>query len=218
LTRRSGVAKRSDCGETWMINLAAVDEYAVILDQARASIAAGRIPDWSVLETRVKAVAQQPRAQADPEQESLALRQLKLLASVQRARARVAPPEAVGRGAATRSRPAALRERPTITGNMEVRRETDGAAYVLRWEAATDVLEWVVRLSERNGPRGGYLVLEERALPGGAVSVELPLGANALRVHLLGRGRGGKLVRRAVMSPLTPESWGERWQRRASAA
>jgi hypothetical protein len=48
--------------------------------------------------------------------------------------------------------------------------------------------------------------------------VEVPLGPKALRVHLLGRGRGGKLVRRAVMSPLTPESWGERWQRRASAA
>ncbi|HEX7525899.1 MAG TPA: hypothetical protein VF327_06290, partial [Gaiellaceae bacterium] len=75
-----------------------------------------------------------------------------------------------------------------------------------------------VRISERSGPRGGYVVREERELPAGATSFELPLGADALRVHLLGRGRGGKLVRRAVMSPLTPESWGERWQRRASAA
>ena len=41
-------------------------------------------------------------------------------------------------------------------------------------------------------------------LPAGATSVEVPLGATALRVHLLGRGRGGRLVRRAVMSPLTP--------------
>ena len=35
-----------------------MDEYAVILDQARASITAGRTPDWSVLEARVQAVAQ----------------------------------------------------------------------------------------------------------------------------------------------------------------
>ena len=194
-----------------------MDEYAVILDQARASIAAGRTPDWSVLEARVKALALHPRAPADPDQERQALQQLKLLASVQRARARVAPPEGVARAASTR-RPVALRERPTITGNMEVRRESDGKAFVLRWDASPGVLEWVVRFSERSDPRGGYVVLDERALPGGALSVELPLGENALRVHLLGRGRGGKLVRRAVMSPLTPESWGERWQRRASAA
>jgi hypothetical protein len=194
-----------------------VDEYAVILDQARASIAAGRTPAWSVLEARVKAVAQRPRGQVDSEQEVRALQQLKLLASVQRARVRVAPPETVERKTSTK-RPVALRERPTITGNMEVRRESDGKVFALHWDAAPGVLEWVVRLSERNDPRGGYAVLEERALPGNALSVELPLGENALRVHLLGRGRGGKLVRRAVMSPLTPESWGERWQRRASAA
>jgi len=193
-----------------------VDDYAVILDQTRASIAAGRTPDWSVLEARVKAVAQRPRRQADPEQEARALKQLQLLASVQRARARVTP-AAPERAVPTR-RPVALRERPTITGNMEVRRDTDGHAFVLRWDAAPGVLEWVVRLSERRDPRGGYVVREERELPAGATSVEVPLGTHALRVHLLGRGRGGKLVRRAVLSTLTPESWGERWQRRASAA
>jgi hypothetical protein len=195
-----------------------VDEYAVILDQARASIAAGRTPDWSVLEARVQAVALRPRAKGerDRDQEARALKQLRVLASVQRARARVTP--ASDEGAKPTRRPAALRERPTITGNMEVTRGTDGRAFVLRWEAAPDVLEWVVRVSERHGPRGGYVVREERQLPAGATSVEVPLGASALRVHLLGRGRGGRLVRRAVMSPLTRESWGERWQRRASAA
>lgn len=193
-----------------------MDEYTVILDQARASIAAGRIPDWSVLESRVKAVARHPRRQADPAQEARALKQLQLLASVQRARARITP-AAPERPAPTR-RPVALRERPTITGNMEVRRDSEGDAFLLRWDAAPGVLQWVVRVSERRDPRGGYVVREEQELPAAATSVEVPLGASALRIHLLGRGRGGKLLRRAVMSPLTPESWGERWQRRASAA
>jgi hypothetical protein len=192
-----------------------VEEYTIILDQARASIASGRTPDWSVLEARVKAVAQQPRAHVDPEQEARALQQLQLLASVQRARARIAP-AATDRPA--RTRPSALRERPTITGNTEVRRDREGEAFVLRWDAAPGVLAWVVRVSERSDPRGGYAVRSERELPAGTTSVDVPLGPNALRVHLLGRGRGGKLVRRAVMSPLTPESWDERWQRRASAA
>jgi hypothetical protein len=186
-----------------------VDEYGTILGQARAGIAAGRTPNWQVLEARIKAVTP-----ADPALERRALQQLKTLTSLARARARVTPPPPV---APTSQRPA-LRERPTITGNMEVRRERAGEAFVLHWDAAPGVLEWAVRLSERSDPRGGYVVREERELGAAATSVELPLGANALRVHLLGRGRGGKLVRRAVMSPLTPDSWGERWQRRASAA
>lgn len=187
-----------------------MDEYAVILGQARAGIAAGRTPNWQVLEARIKAVTP-----ADPALEDRALKQLKTLTSLARARARITPPPPT---AAPTRRPSALRERPTITGNMEVRRETEGEAFVLRWDAAPGVLEWRVRLSERSDPRGGYVVREERELPAGATSVEVPLGVKALRVHLLGRGRGGKLVRRAVMSTLTPESWGERWQRRASAA
>ena len=193
-----------------------MDEYTVILDQARASVAAGRAPDWSVLERRVRAVAERPRATVDPDDERRALHQLQLLASVQRARARVAPGEP--RREPQVRRPVALRERPTISGNMEVRRETSGGSFLLGWDAVPGVLAWTLRVSERRDPRGGYVVREERELPANATSAELALGERPLRVHLLGRGRGGKLVRRAVMSPLTPESWSERWQRRASAA
>jgi hypothetical protein len=193
--------------------LAAVsgDPYAVILDQARASVAAGRSPDWTVLEGRVRAVRV---AERDPAAEQRALQQLKVLASVQRARARRAPePSPV-----PVRRPAILRDRPTITGTMDVRRERAGEQFVLRWDRRPDVLHWEVRVSERVGTRGQYEVREERELPGDATELELPLGEVALRIHLIGRGRGGKLVRRAVMSSLTTESWGERWQRRASAA
>jgi hypothetical protein len=193
-----------------------MDVYKVILDQARASIAAGRAPDWAVLAERVRAVARRPRTQADPEAESRALRQLELLASLHRARTRVVPVEP--RPQAPAPRPQALRERPGISGNMDVRRETADGAFVLRWESAPGVLSWTVRISERGDPRGAYAGVEERELPAGATSAELTFGGGALRVHLLGRGRGGKLVRRAVMSPLTPETWGVRWQRRASAA
>jgi hypothetical protein len=49
-------------------------------------------------------------------------------------------------------------------------------------------------------------------------NLELPLGDRSARVHLLGRSRGGKLVRRAIISGLTRDSWDERWQRRASAS
>jgi hypothetical protein len=195
--------------------LAAVsgDPYAVILDQARASVAAGRDPDWSVLEARVRGVRERERNAAA---ELLALQQLKALASVQRARARLAP--ATTSAPAPVRRPALLRDRPTITGTMDVRRERDGDRFVLRWDRRPDVLRWEVRVSERVGTRGQYEAREERELSGDATELDVPVSDVALRIHLIGRGRGGKLVRRAVMSSLTRESWGERWQRRASAA
>ena len=188
------------------------DPYAVILDQARASVAAGRNPDWSVLEARLRAVRS---AERDPAAERRAVEQLKALASVQRARARLTPATAA---APAPARPTLLRDRPTITGTMEVRRERDGDRFVLRWERQPDVLQWEVRVAERVGTRGQYEALEERELQGDATELDVPLGGVALRIHLIGRGRGGKLVRRAVMSSLTRESWGARWQRRASAA
>jgi hypothetical protein len=195
--------------------LAAVsgDPYAVILDQARASVAAGRNPDWSVLEARLRAVR---HAERDSAAERRALQQLKALASVQRARALLAP--TTSSAPAPVRRPALLRDRPTITGTMDVRRERDGDRFVLRWERRPDVLQWEVRVSERVGTRGQYEAREERELPSDATELDVPVSDVALRIHLIGRGRGGKLVRRAVMSSLTRESWGDRWQRRASAA
>ena len=87
------------------------DPYAVILDQARASVAAGRSPDWTVLESRVRAVR---AAERDPAAERRALQQLKV------ARVGAAGTRAARAGAVARSRcarPAILRDRPTITGH-----------------------------------------------------------------------------------------------------
>jgi len=80
------------------------------------------------------------------------------------------------------------------------------------------VTEWEVRISERATGARDYAVRETATLPATATTIELPLGDAPLRVHLLGRGRGGRLVRRAIVSGLTRESWEERWERRATAS
>jgi hypothetical protein len=176
-----------------------------IIDEARAAVAAGRAPDWKALRDRLRALGGDQRE---------ALRRLERVGAVHRARASVAtavPPPA----APARSRAALLRSRATVTGNMDVRRG-DGTA--LTWAREPKVTAWELRISERPDPRGDYEVREAGELAGEATSVELPLGETPLRVHLLGRDRGGRLVRRAILSGLTLDTWGDRWQRRASAS
>jgi hypothetical protein len=80
------------------------------------------------------------------------------------------------------------------------------------------VASWEVRISERPDPRADYVVQETLTLPAATTSVGLPLGDVPLRVHVLGRSRDGRLVRRALISALTRETWSDRWQRRASAS
>jgi len=197
--------------------------YAAIVDEARAEIAAGRKPSAAALEARLRAVGVRERSQGDATRtgaigraERRALEQLHRVLTVHRARALLArepsPPPAPATAAPLR---AALRARPTISGNMDVRREGDAT---LGWEAAAAVTGWEVRISERPDTRVDYVVRETLSLPATATAVELPLGERPLRVHLLGRGRDGRLLRRAVISALTRASWGERWERRASAS
>jgi len=179
-----------------------------ILDEARALLAAGADPDWKALRDRLRSLDLPPATQRD------ALRRLERLGAVQRARATVGrrddpPPPAPP------LRRTPFRTRATITGNMDVRR---GTGDTLVWPAERAVATWELRISERPDPRGDYEVRESGELPGEATSVELPLGDIPLRVHLLGRDRSGRLVRRAIVSGLTRETWAERWQRRASAS
>jgi hypothetical protein len=86
------------------------------------------------------------------------------------------------------------------------------------WDAAPGVVGWELRVSARPDPRSDYELLETRELPADATSAEIPLGDEALKVHLLGRARDGRLLRRAVIAGLTRDGWAERWQRRASAS
>ena len=175
-----------------------------IIDEARALVAAGGTPDWKLLRDRIRALGGDQRE---------ALRRLERVGAVHRARRSVAPKEAAP--APAPSRPALLKSRATITGNMDVRR---GSGTTLEWRREAKVTTWELRISERRDRRGDYELRESGELPGEATSVELPLGDAPVRVHLLGRDRGGRLVRRAILSGLTLETWSDRWQRKASAS
>jgi hypothetical protein len=176
-----------------------------IIDHARALVAAGDAPDWKELRDRIRALGGDQRE---------ALRRLERVGAVQRARATsaaTAPQQAQARPA----RRELLKSRATVTGNMDVRR---GDGSTLTWEREPKVAAWELRVSERPDPRGDYELRESGELAGDATALELPLGDVPLRVHLLGRDRGGRLVRRAIVSGLTRETWTDRWQRRASAS
>jgi hypothetical protein len=189
-----------------------MDEHAKIIDEARKRVASDGTLNAASFEARIRA------AGGDPEP---ALKQLARIVSVQRARALIAGAPVAGpptKAPEPVHRPFALRTKPTITGNMDIRRERRGDSFALAWTAEPKVVAWDVRLSERPDVRGDYVVREERSLPGTETSLELQLGDTPLRVHLLGRARDGRLVQRAIISALTREGWDERWQRRASAS
>ena len=188
-----------------------MSDHAKIIDEARHRVASGERLDAEAYAARIRASG------GDTER---ALKQLARIVSVARARTMLDGPP-LRQPAPTPEpvrRPLALRAKPTITGNMDVRRERRGDAFVLVWTAEPKVVAWDVRLSERPDVRGEYVVRNERTLPGPETTFELELGDTPSRVHLLGRGRDGRLVRRAIISALTRDGWGERWQRRASAS
>ena len=172
-----------------------------IIDEARALVAAGKSPDWKELRDRIRALGGDQRD---------ALRRLERVGAVHRARA-----SAPAAPAAPAPRAPLFKGRTTVTGNMDVRRDGETT---IAWRAEPKVTAWELRISERPDPRGDYEVRESGELPGDATSVDVPLGDVPLRVHLLGRDRGGRLVRRTIISGLTRETWGDRWQRRASAS
>ena len=208
----SGTAKRCQTPKTYdaLAMAGAADEFKAIIDEARAAIADGRQPDARALEARIRAAAK--RLEARPTQ---ALKQLERVLAIHRARGALARQPAPPLAAPRR---AAFRTRPTITGNMVVRRKTKEETYVLAWDGAAGVVQWEVRISARPDARTDYTVRETLSLPPETTTVELTLGELPLRVHILGRGRDGRLLRRAVVSGLTRESWGDRWQQRASAS
>ena len=177
-----------------------------ILREARAAVAGGGDPDWKALRDRIRGAAPDEPARKD------GLAQLERIGAVHRAR-RARPAQAPAKAA---PRSAALRTKPSLTGDLDVRRERQGDVFELSWPAQASVERWEVRIAERSGAKTDYVPLESHELPGSATRFTLPLGDVPLRVHLLGRSRNGRLVRRAIASGLTLASWDERWQRRPS--
>jgi hypothetical protein len=172
-----------------------------VLAEARAAVAAGRRPDEPAL-----------RAQLGEDADALA--RLERVLAVGRARGRVAPPVPAPAEPLRAAAPL-LRTRPTVNANMDVRRRGESS---LEWDAVAAVVGWEVRISERPDVRADYKVRETHELAPTVTQIELPLGARPLRVHILGRTRDGRLLRRAVVSGLTRSGWHDRWQRRASAS
>jgi hypothetical protein len=178
-----------------------MDDYARIIADARRVVAHGTTLDAAAFERRIRAVGGEGAAAA--------LAQLARIAAVQRARARLAgPPDPQAALPAAPPR-RILGTRPTISGSVELRREGE---FVLAWDADADVQSWEVRIAERPDVRRDYHERETRrpAEP----RVELPLGDLPMRVTVVGRGRGGRLVRRAVLTGVTRETWADRWQKR----
>jgi hypothetical protein len=178
-------------------------EIATILDEVRAQIARGLEPDADALEQRVRAV------------EPKALPQLRRLLAVHRAKRTLGGPPPAPKPR-PRAAPPAYRAKPTIAANMVVRARAHGDAVVLEWDAARGVGSWELRLGERRDARSPYVDRETTQL--NESRVELELSELPLRVSVVGRNAGGRIVQRALVSGLTRSNWGQKWQQRASAS
>lgn len=174
-------------------------DVEAVLAEAREAIAAGRVPDADGLRARLRG-------------DAAGLAQLERILAIHRARARLSRTVEPAPKPSLRS---ALRTKPTISANMDVRR---GEPFAVAWDPSPAVARWEVRFSQRADARSDYAVIETRELPGATTGIELPLGDRPLKVHLNGRDHSGRLVRRAVIAGLTREGWEDRWQRRASAS
>ena len=112
----------------------------------------------------------------------------------------------------------ALQPSATIVGNMAVRKQPTERGLELAWDAAPQVIEWVLRVSVRPDPRQDYVEGEAETLPAATRSYEVELDEHPRRIQLYGHARGGKIVRRAVISALTSGNSGAQWKRQATAS
>ena len=89
----------------------------------------------------------------------------------------------------------------------------------LAWDAAPQVIEWVAA-RERRGPIRARTTSRARLrrCPAGTRSYEVELDEHPRRIQLYGHARGGKIVRRAVISALTSGNSGAQWKRQATAS
>jgi hypothetical protein len=205
--------------------------HALYLREAQRLVLAGVVPNEGGLTAGIRAeTARYLRSQpwlavdglapavAGVEQSTLASLQA-IVATAVPAAAPTLPPTPPRTPAPARPvRRLALQPSATIVGNMAVRKQPTERGLELAWDAAPQVIEWVLRVSVRPDPRQDYVEGEAETLPAGTRSYEVALDEHPRRIQLYGHARGGKIVRRAVISALTSGNSGAQWKRQATAS
>ena len=199
--------------------------HALYLREAQRLVLEGVVPDEAGLAAGIRAetaryLRSQPWLADDALAPAVAAVEERTLAAL---RAIVAQPPSPlrrhlrrrlrGRSGASRS---SRRRRSSATWPSASSRPSDGLE--LAWDAAPQVIEWVLRVSVRPDPRQDYVEGEAETLPAGARSYEVELDEHPRRIQLYGHARGGRIVRRAVISALTSGNSGAQWKRQATAS
>jgi hypothetical protein len=205
--------------------------FQAILAEARSHVAARRGPDEKTLTARLRAAAARRADELGGDEEgeiaaahAQALDELGRILAVDRAYRRVAtePAPVIPRRAqpapATPRRLAGLKSKPTVSGNLEVRRTIGRGSLRLDWDPVPAVRSWELRIGTRPDPRADYELSEPTVLADGVTEIEAPLGDDPIRVSILGKARDGRPVRRLLISALTAENASDRWERRATAS
>ncbi len=196
--------------------------HALYLREAQRLVLEGSVPDGAGLAAGVRAeTARYLRSQpwlADPRlAPAVSGVEERTIEALQAIVAAAGPPTPAP-PAARPIRRIALQPSATIVGNMAVRKRPIAKGLELAWDAAPQVTEWVVRVSVRPDPRQDYVEGKPETLPAGARSFEIELDEQPRRIQLYGHARGGKIVRRAVISALTSGNSGAQWKRQATAS
>ena len=199
--------------------------HALYLREAQRLVLEGAVPDEAGLAAGIRAdtaryLRSQPWLAVDAlapavaavEESTLAALHAIVATAVVAAAPSPAPPPA------RPVRRLALQPSATIVGNMAVRKQPTERGLELAWDAAPQVIEWVLRVSVRPDPRQDYVEGEAETLPAGTRSYEVELDEHPRRIQLYGHARGGKIVRRAVISALTSGNSGAQWKRQATAS
>ena len=197
--------------------------HALYLREAQRIVLDGAVPDEGGLTAGIRAetaryLRSHPWLAVDGLAPAVAGVEEATLVALKAIVATAVPAPAAAPRAARPIRRLALQPSATIVGNMAVRKQPTARGLELAWDAAPQVVEWVVRVSVRPDPRQDYVEGEAETLPASTRSYEVELDDHPRRIQLYGHARGGKIVRRAVISALTSGNSGAQWKRQATAS
>ena len=198
--------------------------HVLYLREAQRLVLAGAVPDEGGLTAGIKAetarylrshpwLAVDALAPAVAGVEETSLASLRAIVATA-----VAAPPTPAPPPARPIRRLALQPSATIVGNMAVRKQPTERGLELAWDGAPQVIEWVLRVSIRPDPRQDYVEGEAETLPATTRSYEVELDEHPRRIQLYGHARGGRIVRRAVISALTSGNSSAQWKRQATAS